>query len=201
MAFARKRYTTKRARERRKKQLFAAIIVHRCAVDLIADNSTSVALFDTRCVVAKLELKQENCSITTYPTRTQPFRTQLDTAGMREASERRVAPGTPINMLKKRLRRAEPPAAAAPAMMALNPPAQVAEVARNSTAGGAGTGVPGASSRSNLTARAQGKGKARAPSGHCDGVSRSLDEARMKHVSEYLKSQISEANMLLEVNG
>ena len=53
------------------------------------------------------------------------------------------------------------------------------------------------------TARAQAKAKAAAAARvpvHVNGVSRSLDAARTKEVSDYLKSQISEANMLLEVS-
>lgn len=108
---------------------------------------------------------------------------------MQEASERRVAPGTPIHSLQKRLKRTEP--AKRPAS-----PKQLKSV----VAGPAGAG-DGASA-SHLTARAQAKGKAavaaRVP-GHVNGINRSLDAARTKEVSDYLKSQISEANMLLEV--
>lgn len=59
------------------------------------------------------------------------------------------------------------------------------------------------------TSRQQAKAKAKAKAAaaarvrervHVDGVSRSLDAARTKEVSDYLKSQISEANMLLEVS-
>ena len=104
---------------------------------------------------------------------------------MREASERRVAPGTPIHSLKKRLKRtseAHKPAPAASAASAAAP------------AGAAGGVIP--------TARAQAKAKAAAAArvpGHVNGVRRSLDAARTKEVSDYLKSQISEANMLMEV--
>lgn len=108
---------------------------------------------------------------------------------MQEASERRVAPGTPIHSLQKRLKRTEP--ANRPASPKQHKPV---------VAGPPGAG--GGASASQLTARAQAKGKAavaaRVP-GHVNGVSRSLDAARTKEVSDYLKSQISEANMLLEV--
>lgn len=105
---------------------------------------------------------------------------------MREASERRVAPGTPIHSLKKRLKRTSEahkpaPAAAAATAMATAP-------------AGASDVMP--------TARAQAKAKAAAAArvpGHVNAVSRSLDAARTKEVSDYLKSQISEANMLMEV--
>lgn len=97
----------------------------------------------------------------------------MDTRIVKEASERRVAPGTPIHALKKRLRRTETAENERPKVAAYRP-----------------------------TARAQAKGKAAVAGrggGRINGVSRSLDTARTKEVSDYLKSQISEANMLLEV--
>lgn len=112
----------------------------------------------------------------------------MDTRIVHEASERRVAPGTPIHSLKKRLRRTQAAETRAPAQHNSVP------VAAKSAAGGC--------SAANQTARAQAKGKAAAAArvpGHVNGVSRSLDAARTKEVSDYLKSQISEANMLLEV--
>ncbi|CAN0171474.1 unnamed protein product [Pylaiella littoralis] len=114
-----------------------------------------------------------------------PF--QVDTRSVREAGERRVAPGTPIHSLKKRLKRtaeANKPA-----------PTATAATAAATTAGGSGL-VP--------TARAQAKAKAAAAArvpGHVNALTRSLDSARTKEVSDYLKSQISEANMLLEIAG
>ncbi|CAM9426291.1 unnamed protein product [Ectocarpus sp. 12 AP-2014] len=123
----------------------------------------------------------------TAPPQRKPF--QVDTRSIQQASERRVQPGTPIHSLKKRLKRTAVAAAAAvkPAPVPSAPAA---------AAGGGGSVIP--------TARAQGKAKAAAAArvpGHVNGVSRSLDSARTKEVSDYLKSQISEANMLLEIAG
>ncbi|CAB1119341.1 unnamed protein product [Ectocarpus sp. CCAP 1310/34] len=123
----------------------------------------------------------------TAPPQRKPF--QVDTRSIQQASERRVQPGTPIHSLKKRLKRTAVAAAAAvkPAPVRSAPAA---------AAGGGGSVIP--------TARAQGKAKAAAAArvpGHMNGVSRSLDSARTKEVSDYLKSQISEANMLLEIAG
>lgn len=116
---------------------------------------------------------------------------QVDIHIVQEASERRVAPGTPIHSLRKRLKRTEP--AKRPASPKQHKPVVAGPA-------GPGDGAPA----SHLTARAQAKGKAavaaRVP-GHVNGISRSLDAARTKEVSDYLKSQISEANMLLEVGG
>lgn len=125
---------------------------------------------------------------------------------VREASERRVAPGTPINMLKKRIKRA----AAAAAAAAAGVPAQ-------STAGGqhGGSFRPTVGAKATVAATGGGRTQvgggtvyvskglsraARTKHGNVGGASSHiLDAARMKKVSEYLKSQISEANMLLEV--
>lgn len=113
----------------------------------------------------------------------------MDTRIVKEASERRVAPGTPIHSLQKRLKRTKPAKKSAS-------PKQHKPVPAGPS--GAAEGVPA----SHLTARGQAKGKAavaaRVP-GHVNGICRSLDAARTKEVSDYLKSQISEANMLLEV--
>lgn len=113
------------------------------------------------------------------------FGGKVDTRSIQQASERRVQPGTPIHSLKKRLKRTAVAAAAA----------KPAPVPSAPAAGGGASVIP--------TARAQGKAKAAAAArvpGHVNGVSRSLDSARTKEVSDYLKSQISEANMLLEVS-
>lgn len=115
----------------------------------------------------------------------------MDSRRVREASERRVAPGTPIHSLKKRLKRTSDAHQPAPA-----PATSAAAVAATAAAAPAGASavIP--------TARAQGKAKAAAAArvpGHVNGVRRSLDAARTKEVSDYLKSQISEANMLMEV--
>ncbi|CAM9361323.1 unnamed protein product [Ectocarpus fasciculatus] len=123
----------------------------------------------------------------TAPPQRKPF--QVDTRSIQQASERRVQPGTPIHSLKKRLKRT---AVAAGAAAASKP----APVPSAPAAGGGASAIP--------TARAQGKAKAAAAArvpGHVNGVSRSLDSARTKEVSDYLKSQISEANMLLEIAG
>ncbi|CAM9445314.1 unnamed protein product [Ectocarpus sp. 4 AP-2014] len=123
----------------------------------------------------------------TAPPQRKPF--QVDTRSIQQASERRVQPGTPIHSLKKRLKRTAVAAAAAAK------PAPVPSAPAVAAAGGASV-IP--------TARAQGKAKAAAAArvpGHVNGVSRSLDSARTKEVSDYLKSQISEANMLLEIAG
>ncbi|CAM9545476.1 unnamed protein product [Ectocarpus sp. 12 AP-2014] len=123
----------------------------------------------------------------TAPPQRKPF--QVDTRSIQQASERRVQPGTPIHSLKKRLKRTAIAAAAA-AKPAPVPSAPAA------AAGGGTSVIP--------TARAQGKAKAAAAArvpAHVNGVSRSLDSARTKEVSDYLKSQISEANMLLEIAG
>lgn len=153
----------------------------------------------------------------TFPGRRQPFHAprsllslllshrtctcleKVDTRSIHEASERRVQPGTPIHSLKKRLKRTAVAAKPAPTAPVEGAAASAAAVAATSTvavgaARGASAAVP--------TARAQGKAKAAAAArvpGHVNGVSRSLDSARTKEVSDYLKSQISEANMLLEV--
>lgn len=114
------------------------------------------------------------------------FRGKVDTRSIQQASERRVQPGTPIHSLKKRLKRTAVAAGAA---------SKPAPVPSAPAAGGGASAIP--------TARAQGKAKAAAAArvpGHVNGVSRSLDSARTKEVSDYLKSQISEANMLLEVS-
>lgn len=111
---------------------------------------------------------------------------------MREASERRVAPGTPIHSLKKRLKRTSESEAHKPA-----PAPSAAAAAAAATAA-----APAGASAVLPTARAQAKAKAAAAArvpGHANGVSRSLDAARTKEASDYLKSQICEANMLLEV--
>ncbi|CBJ27846.1 expressed unknown protein [Ectocarpus siliculosus] len=124
----------------------------------------------------------------TAPPQRKPF--QVDTRSIQQASERRVQPGTPIHSLKKRLKRTAVAAAAAADKPAPAPSAPAA------AAGGGASVIP--------TARAQGKAKAAAAArvpGHVNGVSRSLDSARTKEVSDYLKSQISEANMLLEIAG
>ncbi|CAN0146428.1 unnamed protein product, partial [Hapterophycus canaliculatus] len=134
---------------------------------------------------------------------------KVDTRSIHEASERRVQPGTPIHSLKKRLKRTA--VAVKPAPRA---PGQAGVEASEGGGGGGGTAVAATSkvmsgtaravSASIPTARAQGKAKAAAAArvpGHVNGVSRSLDSARTKEVSDYLKSQISEANMLLEISG
>eukprot|EP00903_Cladosiphon_okamuranus_P010327 g9770.t1 len=127
-----------------------------------------------------------------------PF--QVDARRVREASERRVAPGTPIHTLKKRLKRTSEAQKPAPDPSATAAAAAAAAAATAAAAKGAApAGAPG------VTARAQAKAKAaaaaRVRAGHVNGVSRSLDAARTKEVSDYLKSQISEANMLMEISG
>lgn len=130
---------------------------------------------------------------------------KVDNRRIHEASERRVQPGTPIHSLKKRLKRTAgaakpaPTAQAEPRASSSVPEAAAAAAAATSKAT---TGGTQGTSALIPTARAQGKAKAAAAArvpGHVNGVSRSLDSARTKEVSDYLKSQISEANMLLEV--
>eukprot|EP00752_Nemacystus_decipiens_P010283 g9163.t1 len=126
-----------------------------------------------------------------------PF--QVDARRVREASERRVAPGTPIHSLKKRLKRTGASQAAKPA------PAPFAAAAGSAAATTATAGAASSGASAVIpTARAQAKAKAAAAArvpGHVNGVRRSLDAARTKEVSDYLKSQISEANMLMEISG
>lgn len=97
---------------------------------------------------------------------------------MREASELRVAPGTPLNMLKKRLKR-----------MAVKAGPDALPANKHTAVGGQAAKGKTIASR----------GRSSSGDGYRDGVGRSLDAARMKQVSDYLKSQISEAHMLLEV--
>lgn len=132
----------------------------------------------------------------------------MDARSVREASERRVAPGTPIHSLKKRLKRGTGTSAGAGTgtseELAANKPAHAPSALTQAAAAASATAVaPVGASAVMPTARAQAKAKtaaaARVPV-HVNGVSRSLDAARTKEVSDYLKSQISEANMLLEVS-
>lgn len=112
----------------------------------------------------------------------------MDTRIVQEASERRVAPGTPIHALKKRLSRTETSEQEKP--KAADP--------RAGRAGGECLAAYRPTARAHAKGKAAGAGRG---GGRMDGISRSLDTARTKEVSDYLKSQISEANMLLEVCG
>jgi len=122
----------------------------------------------------------------------------VDARRVREASERRVAPGTPIHSLKKRLKRGTGIGSSEAAIKPAPIPSAQAAAATSATAA-----APAGASATVPTARAQAKAKAAAAARvpvHVNGLSRSLDAARTKEVSDYLKSQISEANMLLEVS-
>lgn len=117
---------------------------------------------------------------------------------VREASERRVAPGTPIHSLKKRIRRPGDEKAPAP----LQQDGEKAKnVAQKSESTGATTArrKAGSDAVQNLRAHPKGKPISTTVSTHVNGNRRPVDTARMKEVSEFLKSQVSEANLLLEV--
>ena len=123
---------------------------------------------------------------------------------VREASERRVAPGTPIHSLKKRLKRPGGEKGPAPAKRDKNVSDNVADKSGSRTAAASATTkatTRGVGSCAVPSARAHAKGMAVSSkvSGHAIGIRRGMDTARTKEVSEFLKSQISEANLLLEV--
>lgn len=123
------------------------------------------------------------------------FSAQVDPAVVREASERRVAPGTPINMLKKRIKRAKASSSSTSVNQAKLEPDNSR---RPNFKGAAGKGQCGGAV---AVHGHQGLGRAaRMKQGHArPALNLSLDAARMKQVSDYLKSQIGEAHMLLEV--
>lgn len=122
------------------------------------------------------------------------FSTQVDPAVVREASERRVAPGTPINMLKKRIKRAKAASSTSVNQAKVEPNNSRRANDKGAAAKGQGGGAVTVHAHPGLGRAARMKqGPAR------PALSLSLDAAKMKQVSDYLKSQIGEAHMLLEV--
>ncbi|CAM9369167.1 unnamed protein product [Sphacelaria rigidula] len=123
-----------------------------------------------------------------------PF--HVDPAVVREASERRVAPGTPINMLKKRIKRAKAASSTSVNQAKVEPNNSRRANDKGAAAKGQGGGAVTVHAHPGLGRAARMKqGPAR------PALSLSLDAAKMKQVSDYLKSQIGEAHMLLEIAG
>lgn len=117
---------------------------------------------------------------------------------VREASERRVAPGTPIHSLKKRIRRPGDEQAPAPVQQDGEKADHVAQKSE-STGATSARRKAGFDAVQNLRAHPKVKTCSTTASTHVNGFRRAVDTARMKEVSEFLKSQVNEANLLLEV--
>lgn len=126
----------------------------------------------------------------------------MDIAGAREAGERRVAPGTPINVLRKKLKRVAPGAAAAgsAAQPALgNQKATLVCTAINPGPKNASARAPCAKVQ-DVEALSKTRARAEREHGHIHSSKANLrSEARMGLVSDHLRRQISEAQMLMEV--
>ncbi|CAM9454211.1 unnamed protein product, partial [Choristocarpus tenellus] len=155
----------------------------RTALAVLKSNSTNSARPALRRhgngLLKKPALNKNNGALQ----RRKPF--QVDDQKVKLAGARRVGPGTPIHTLKRRLRQAKATAAGGK----LNVPAK-ALVHSKDTFG--------------ATKQVAGVGavvkKSGAEGGLAASLAQSMELARMKEISVFLKSQISEANMLLEVS-